>query len=93
MPCFHHLYLASWLSSTFQFSRFSSVTQLGVDEEEEDDDVEIAEANRENENVEDNEENVEDNEENVEDNEEDADDETHHNWTIMAFSTHGRMQF
>ena len=69
------------MSSTFQFSPFPSVTQLGVDEEEEDDDVEITEANREN--------------EDVEDNEEDADDETHHNWTTMtmSLSTHERMQF
>ena len=69
------------MSSTFQFSLFPSVTQLGVDEEEEDDDVEITEANREN--------------EYVEDNEEDADDEKHHNWTTMtmSLSTHERMQF
>ena len=61
---------SSWLSSTFPFSRFPSVTQLGVNEEEEDDDVEITEANHEN--------------ENVEDNQEDADDETHHNWATMT---------
>ena len=69
----------SWLSSTFQFSPFPSVTQLGVDEKGEDVDVKITEANREN--------------EIVEDNEEDADDETHHNWITMtmSFSTHERM--